>query len=317
MLLDVLWLLSGLALLVGGAEMLVRGAVALARRFRVPPLVIGLTVVAFGTSTPELMVNLDSVWRDAPDVGFGNVIGSNIANIGLLLGITALMAPLAVHASVVIREIPMMVLVSLAALVMVVDGLLMGGEANRLDRGDGLLLLLLFALFLYYLVADMIKAREQNAAGEQGMMNVWVAAVLIAAGLAGLVLGAHLTVTGAVGLARSAGVPEVIIGLTLVAVGTSLPELATSLVAARQGQTDIAVGNIVGSNIFNLAFILGLTATIKPMPVPPGGLVDVCVMMGFAVLLLPMAMTRQSISRAEGAVLLALYIGYISWLAIR
>jgi len=194
---------------------------------------------------------------------------------------------------------------------------LMGGEANRLDRGDGLLLLLLFALFLYYLVADMIKAREQNAAGEQGMMNVWVAAVLIAAGLAGLVLGAHLTVTGAVGLARSAGVPEVIIGLTLVAVGTSLPELATSLVAARQGQTDIAVGNIVGSNIFNLAFILGLTATIKPMPVPPGGLVDVCVMMGFAVLLLPMAMTRQSISRAEGAVLLALYIGYISWLAIR
>jgi len=315
--LDLLWLLSGLALLIGGAELLVRGAVGLARRFRVPRLVIGLTVVAFGTSTPELMVNLDAAFRDVQDIGFGNIIGSNIANIGLLLGVTALVSPIAVHANVVVREIPMMVLVSTAGLVIVADQLLAGRAVDLVDRGDGLILLLLFALFLHYLIVDLVRSRQAEEAGAVTPPRAWVTGGAIAAGVAGLVFGAQLTVTGAVGLAQAAGVSEVVIALTLVAVGTSLPELAICLVAARQRQADLAVGNIVGSNIFNLAFILGLSTAIDPMPVPARGLVDVCVMVGLAIVLLPMAVTRRTISRAEGAVLLSLYVTYVIWLAMR
>ena len=316
MLLDVLWLLIGLALLFGGGEALVRGAVAVASRLRVPPLVIGLTVVAFGTSMPELTVNLDAAVRQVPDISFGNIVGSNIANVGLLLGLTALIAPVAVHASVVVREIPMMILVSAAGLVLVADDFLAGRGANQIDRGDGLVLLLLFALFMYSLIADVVKG-SADADPAPPSAGAWRSAGLIAAGLAGLMVGAQLTVTGAVGLAQTMGVPQVVIALTLVAVGTSLPELMTSLVAARRGQTDLAVGNIVGSNVFNLAFIMGLSAVIDPIGVPSGGTVDVVVMLGFALLLLPMAVTNRTISRREGLVLLLLYSAFMVWQAIR
>ncbi|NBC11735.1 MAG: calcium/sodium antiporter [Planctomycetes bacterium] len=323
--LDLLLLCGGLGLLILGGEMLIRGASALAARLRVPPMIIGLTVVAFGTSTPELVVNLTAAWRDASAVGFGNIIGSNIANVGLLLGLTALIRPMLVRGSIVGREIPMMLLVSVAALLMAEDQLLTGRDANRFDRDDGLVLLLLFGVFLYYLVGDALRSRHAESPDLTGQvaalspsiapMPVWKMAALIAGGLAGLVLGGQGTLSGAVGLATAAGLPPALIALTLVAVGTSLPELATSVIAARRGQADLAIGNIVGSNIYNLGFIFGLTAAIDPIPVPPAGITDLIVMLVFSLALLPLAWTQRRINRLEGAALLAGYAGYVAWLA--
>ncbi|MEO1235511.1 MAG: calcium/sodium antiporter [Planctomycetota bacterium] len=321
--LDLVWLLTGLGALLVGGEWLVRGAVALARQLGVPPLIIGLTVVAFGTSTPELVVNLLAAWRGNSEVGFGNVVGSNVANIGLLLGLTAAYRTLSVQHAVIVREVPMMLLGTLAVLVLAEDRLLTGRAVDRFDRDDGLILLLLFGVFLYYLLGDALRARKTDAsdlsaglpgppaenAGGGGRAGLWVLG-----GMVLLVVGGQLTVTGATGLARAAGVPEVVVALTLVAVGTSLPELATSLIAARRGQTDVAIANIVGSNIYNLLFVFGLTATVRPISLPAGGVVDLLVMAGFSVMLMAMAMTGRSIRRAEAAVLLACYVGYVVWL---
>lgn len=325
MVVDLLLLVVGLGLLLGGGDALVRGAVALAERFGIPAVIVGLTVVAFGTSTPELVVNLVAAYRGTSEIGFGNVIGSNIANIGLLLGLTALYRPLTAHPSVVTREIPMMLLASLAALIMAEDVFLTGRDANLFNRDDGVLLLLLFGVFLYYTVADALRQRgevaaefEQAQAERARPRRGWLIVALLVGGLAALIVGGQFTVNAAVSLARGAGVPEVVIGLTIVAVGTSLPELATCVAAARRGESDVAVGNIVGSNIYNLLFIFGCTAAIAPIPLPDGGIVDLVVMLGFSLALLPIAMTHQKrITRLEGGVLLLLYAAYTVWLALR
>lgn len=324
MILDLLMLVFGLALLIGGGEALVRGASAIAVRLGIAPVVIGMTVVAFGTSTPELVVNLSAAARGDSAIGFGNVVGSNIANIGLLLGITALAFPLVVHRSIVTREVPMMMLASVAAIVLGINRLT-GDGADRFTRGDGLMLLLLFGVFLYYTLGDALRQRDTELAATQAAAASQTTAPitrlkatgLILGGLALLVGGGELTVRGAVGFAEALGISQVVIGLTIVAVGTSLPELATSIVAARRGQTDIAVGNIVGSNIFNLLFIWGLTVAIAPTAVPAGGHIDLLVMTGFAAVLLPLAWTQQRLTRIEGAALLIAYTGYIAWLATR
>ena len=330
--LDLLMLAGGIALLVCGGEWLVRGAVAIARMLGVPPLIVGLTVVAFGTSTPELVVNLLAAWRGNPEVGFGNVVGSNIANIGLLLGLVACYRVLTVHQGVVAREIPMMLLGTLAVIVLAEDRLLTGRGVDRFDRDDGIVLLLLFAVFLYYLLGDALRSRTaapsapmtsepRTPPGDDAAASTAIGAgratLLVLGGLLCLIVGGQLTVMGATGLARSFGVPEVVVALTLVAVGTSLPELVTSFIAARRNQTDIAIANIVGSNIYNLLFVFGLTATIRPVTLPAGGIVDLLVMAGFAVVLLPMAITGKRLGRGEAVALLLSYAGYIAWLALR
>jgi len=338
------WL--GLAILIVGGGLLVRGATALAARLGIAPVIVGMTVVAFGTSTPELVVNLAAAYRGDSAIGFGNVVGSNIANIGLLLGITAIAYPLAIHRSIVSREIPMMLLASVAAVVLGLNSLTAAG-VDRFTRGDGLMLLLLFCVFLYYTLSDAWHQRDSDAyfiptagtavgtasgavidvasgtkSGAAGFATPLIASsmrtlALIVGGLLLLVGGGELTVRGALGFAQAVGVPEVIIGLTLVAVGTSLPELATSLIAARRGQTDMAVGNIVGSNIFNLLFIWGLTITIAPTDLPAGGRIDLLVMALFAAALLPLALTQRTLSRSEGGVLAMGYVAYILVLAMR
>lgn len=322
--LNVLVLLLGLGILVGGGELLVRGATALAKRLGIAPVIVGLTVVAFGTSTPELVVNLAAAFRGDSAIGFGNVVGSNTANIGLLLGLTALTYPLVVHRSIVSREIPMMLLASLAAVVLGVKSVTEGG-VDRFTRGDGLMLLLLFGVFLYYSVGDALRQREDDAYLQQTASTMqttaadsaWRIALLIGGGLLLLIAGGELTVRGAVGFAAAVGVPDVVVGLTLVAVGTSLPELATSAIAARRGNTDVAVGNIVGSNIFNLLFIWGLTITLAPTDLPAGGGIDLLAMTLFAAVLLPMALTQRRLSRLEGGILLVGYCGYVAWIAVR
>ncbi|MFP4146033.1 MAG: calcium/sodium antiporter [Phycisphaeraceae bacterium] len=320
MFLDFLLLALGLALLVGGAEALVRGASGLAARLGVAPLIVGLTVVAFGTSTPELVVSLQAAWQGQAEISFGNVVGSNVANVGLLLALTALVRPMTVHRSVVTREIPMMLLASLAALVLAADAWLSPAEAGLLARGDGLVLLLFFGVFLYYTTFDALgqaKLAREETQETPGAMAGWLMALLIVGGLLGLTLGGQLTVSGASGVARAAGISELVIGLTLVAVGTSLPELATCLAAARRGDTDLAVGNVAGSNIFNLLFVLGLSSAALPAEVPDAGTADLLVMLGFSLTLLPLAWTQKRISRTEGGALLVLYAGYVGWLAVR
>jgi cation:H+ antiporter len=335
---NVLFLVAGLALLVFGAEMLVRGVSTLARAMGVPPLVIGLTVVAFGTSVPELTINtLAAMRHDAPQMGlaFGNIIGACTVNIGIVLSLSALVRPLTVGKSVIVREIPMMILAVTALAVLSADRRIDTAEANQLAREDGLILLLLFCVFVYYLVKDLlVRQREtalppdrivtdvkENIQAGKGLGStgahetpLWLSGMLTIGGLCCVALGGGATVDGAMGLASALGVPQVIIGFTLVSFGTTLPELATSIAASRRGQSDLAIGNVVGSNIFNILFIGGVSSTISPLPIPRGGVGDVLFLMAMSILLLPVAIRGpRMITRAEGVVLLCIYLTYAVW----
>jgi len=324
---DLLLLAGGFALLVFGGDALVRGASELARRLGVAPVIVGLTVVAFGTSAPELVVNVAAALRGSTEIGFGNVVGSNIANIGLILGVSALISPLVIHRTLVVREIPMMLLACLTAIALGWGGA-REGEGAGFGRPDGLVLLLLFVVFLYYTFADALRQRHDAfldaVASPEGIgptgphvRSITTMILFVVGGLAMLIGGGELTVRGATAVARGFGVADAVIGLTVVAVGTSLPELATSALAAYRGQSDVAVGNIVGSNIFNLLFIWGISTTIAPSPLPPGGMLDLMVMTGFALLLVPLAMTQNRLSRGEGGAVLIGYAVYVGWLILR
>jgi cation:H+ antiporter len=315
-----LLLTVGLGLLVTGGYLVVEGASSLARRLGVSKLVVGLTVVAFGTSAPELAVNLSAAVGGDADIAFGNIIGSNIANIGLILGLASLIGCLAIHSQLITRELPLLLLATAGTAIMALDPLLGGGQAV-FDRGDGLLLLLLFAVFMYGMVRDILPRRDTDslirASGDTRPPTArWRMAASVGvtvAGLGLLVSGGNLTVKGAEDVALSLGVPPSVIGLTIVAVGTSLPELVTSLVAAVRQEADIAVGNIVGSNIFNLLFILGVTAAIRPIPVPAAGSIDILALVLFTAILVPFSLTNgRCIVRSEGVVLLVLWVAYIA-----
>ncbi len=319
MLLDLLLLAVGLTALISGGRALISGASALALRHGVAPLLVGLTVVAFGTSTPELVVNVAAAFRGATEIGFGNVVGSNIANIGLLLASAAVLSPLTIHRTMVIREIPMMILAGGAALVLA-GGNFLGETEAGYTRGDGLMLLLLFCVFIYYTLGEALRHRDETeipvpVIGESiSPRMTWA---LIGGGLAALMVGGEMTVQGAVGVASAAGVPEALIGLTIIAVGTSLPELATTITAARRGQGDLAIGGIVGSNIYNITFVWGLSVTIEPSSVPPGGVIDLAVMATLSLFLLPLVVSQERLGRMQGSFLLLLYAAYIGWLVIR
>ena len=325
-----LLLVVGLILLVGGGDLLVRGASNLARVFGVPPLVIGLTVVAFGTSAPELAVNVLAAVDGEGDISFGNILGSNIANIGLIIGCCALVRPLEIHGRVITREIPMMLLATAALAVFALDYWLRDAEVARFDRAESIVLLLLFLVFVFYMVSDVLSRRASEGSSpdafaeqastfdtdgdqpaDQGLL---ASAAMTVIGLAALVGGGELTVRSATGLAQEFGVSDVIIGLTIVALGTSLPELVTGVIATWRGQADLAVGNVVGSNIFNILLVMGVTGTVRPVPVPEGGMADLAAVVVFSLIILPLAMTnRRRILRPEGAVLLLGYLGYNIW----
>ncbi len=283
-------------------------------------------MVAFGTSTPELVVNLIAAWRGDSDVGFGNVVGSNIANVGLLLGLTALIRPLPVQRSLMRRDLPMMLLSTLVVLLLAEDRWLTGRELNEFNRDDGIVLVTLFGMFLYSTLMaaftkpdgllDPAATEAEVVSDEVEPMPLWKAIGFTVAGLALLILGGRWTVIGAENIALAAGVPKVVVALTVVAIGTSLPELVTCVIAARKGETDLAVGNIVGSNIYNLLLVFGLTASVAPVTLPAAGFIDLVAMMAFSVVLLPMALTGRSLSRIEGFGLLAAYVSYTAWLVV-
>jgi len=308
-------LAAGVLLLTIGAEALVRGASRLAGRLGVDPLLVGLTIVAFGTSAPEMVVSVTAARAGNGDVAIGNVVGSNVANILLILGTSALIRPPRVRARAIRGDVPIMIVVSLAMVPVLLDG--------RVGRVAGLALVA--GILIYTALGVSLARREHDPEVETEfaeLMRGWPRGALgetalVAAGLALLVWGSALFVGGAVGLARALHVSDALIGLTIVAVGTSLPELATSTVAAARGEGDIAIGNVVGSNIFNLLAILGVSAAVRPLQASGLARVDLLVMAAAAVLLLPLARSGMRISRAEGALMLAGYAAWIGWRALQ
>ncbi|MDT3295053.1 calcium/sodium antiporter [Shewanella sp. SP2S2-6] len=298
-------IIGGFIILTLGAEALVRGASAIALRLGITPLIIGLTIVAFGTSAPELAVSVKSALAGNSGIALGNVIGSNIANIGLILAITALIRPIQVQSQVVKRDIPLMILAS-----MLFWGLLLDGELSLID-GVVLLSLLFGYLTFSYISSKNSKNEEEIEAGPN---NPLLSGLFILVGISMLVGGGILFVNGAVDLAKTFGVSEVIIGLTIVAIGTSMPELVTSVIAALKGQSDIAIGNVVGSNLFNILGILGVTAIVHPVSSLGFQPFDFMVMLALAIVILPFAWTGLRIGRREGSVLLLAYLGYMGYL---
>ena len=316
---DILLLIVGLGLILAGANFLTDGSAALAQRFRVPEFIIGLTVVAVGTSTPELVVSVLSAIGGQSDVAIGNVVGSNIFNVFVILGVCALIRPVPLTAGNIRRDIPFGVIVSLLLLALAADSYVFKGAADRIGRLDGAAMLALYILLMWYTIRKT-KRPEATAPteGSKAPMAAWLTAVMIVGGLAGLVFGGEMFLRSATSIARSLGVSESVIAITLVAGGTSLPELASSLVSLFKGKAEMALGNVIGSNIANILLILGVSATIHPLSM--GGITvwDLLMVLLSSVVVFLAAFTfkRKAIDRWEGALFVAIYAVYI-WYLIR
>lgn len=307
----------GLLLIVKGADWLTDGASSIARKFNISTLVIGLTIVAFGTSAPELVVSSMASISGETDIAIGNVVGSNIFNVLAIMGITALIAPVPVKGNNIKYEVPLAILASVAVFVMASDALFNGGDANVITRGEGIILLCFFLIFLAYTFAIARSGVDAEGQSEVKQMPMWKSILLFLVGLGCLVFGGDTMVDGASGIAGFLGVSQSIIALTIVSAGTSFPELVTSIVAARKGDTDMAMGNVVGSNIFNIFFILGTAATISPLGGGSITFVDYGVSL-FSIVALWLACkfgkTYHKITRTEGAMLVLCCIAYYSYL---
>lgn len=344
---DILLLIVGLVLILAGANFLTDGSAALAQRFRVPEFIIGLTVVAVGTSTPELVVSVLSAAGGNSDVAIGNVVGSNIFNVFVILGICALIRPLALTRSNIRRDIPIGMAASLILLFVTSDRLFSAGATDRIGRIDGLLMLALYIGVMWYTIraakrtapagmpqpaaplgslpgngtpatasATAASAPDGAVASAKPPMKLWLALLFIAGGLAGLIFGGEMFLHSATAIARKLGISESVIAITLVAGGTSLPELASSVVSLLKGKAEMALGNVLGSNIANILLILGISATIRPLTMGGITLVDILMVVLSALLLLVTAFTfrRKQIDRWEGAIFLAIYVAYIWYL---
>ncbi len=316
---DILLLIIGLGLILAGANFLTDGSAALAQRFRVPEFIIGLTVVAVGTSTPELVVSVLSAIAGKSDVAIGNVVGSNIFNVFVILGVCALIRPVPLTAGNIRRDIPFGVLVSLLLLALAQDSLFCKTAADRIGRIDGAVMIGLYVASMWYTIR---KTKRPEAAAptesSKAPMPGWLISVMIVGGLAGLVFGGEMFLRSATSIARSLGISESVIAITLVAGGTSLPELASSLVSLFKGKADMALGNVIGSNIANILLILGVSATINPLSM--GGITvrDLLMVLLSSVVVFLAAFTfkRKAVDRWEGTLFVAIYIAYI-WYLIR
>lgn len=321
MILDIILTIVGAALVLVGADKLTDGSVALARRFSIPEMVIGLTIVAFGTSLPEFIVSLFASIQGAPAMSIGNIVGSNLFNTLMIVGLSAVVCPIVISRATVAKDIPLSLLASIALPALALDTVFSGSaDGDVLSHGDGIVLLCFFAIFMAY-TFSMAKSGRMDGVGETSegatpQLSGWRTTLYIVLGIAGLIGGGELFVDGACGIARSLGVSEAVIGLTLVAGGTSLPELATSVVAARKGKSDIAIGNVVGSNLFNIFWILGVCAMVSPLAVQGIRPADFAVLVGSMVLFWLFARTKHRVERWEGAVLVACYVAYLTALIL-
>ena len=308
MLIELILLVIGFVMLIKGADIFVEGAAGIAAKFGIPQLVIGLTIVAMGTSAPEAAVSIAAAFKGTADITIGNVVGSNIMNILVILGVTALIVAVAVQQSTVRYEIPFVILVTIVLLVM-------GALDGKIGRLDGVILWALFIVYLIYLFLMAKHGREEEEA--QMDAPVWKLILFVIIGAALIVIGADVSVDAASEIARVIGLSERFIGLTIVALGTSLPELCTSVVAARKGNADLAIGNIVGSNIFNILFVVGTTSLIIPVPFNPAFVVDTAVAIGAAVLLWICVLRKKKLTRPGGVLMLAAYAGYFAYLMMK
>ncbi len=322
MILDIVFLIVGLVLILVGANALTDGASTLAKRWGMSDLVVGLTVVAFGTSAPELVISVMSAIDGNAGLAIGNVVGSNIFNVCAIIGITALVKPIKVSKDIMTADIPLVILSALVLLAMGNSSLLDGSGSNMLTRVDGIILLLFFLVFMHHTFASAKNAspvaKADTDGGSDKVMPMWKAWLWVAGGLAGLIYGGDRFVSGASGIASGVGVSDAVIGLTIVAAGTSLPELATSVTAAMKGKTGIALGNVIGSNIFNIFLVLGCAATVRPLPFGSVGNVDLLVLAGSCLLfwIFGYLYRERTITRLEGGILAACYVGYIAWLVV-
>ena len=308
--LQVLLLIIGIIVVLKGADLLTAGAVGMAERIGVPQIIIGLTIVAMGTSMPEFFVSLMSAINGTPDLAVGNIVGSNIFNALLIVGCAAMVAPITIQKSTVKKDIPVAVFASVLLMAMTLDG-----HISRIDAS------ILFIVFIAYMWITLRGAKhggaeEPSAQEKKKPMNVGKAVLLIVIGLACLVLGSDVFVDNATAIAHAMGISDAVIGLTIVAGGTSLPELATSVVAAKKGNSGIAIGNVLGSNVFNILMILGVTGLITPMTISGITMVDLSMMVISMILLWLFSFTKYRIQRWEGVVLTVVFIGYISWLIV-
>lgn len=305
MLLEILLIIIGVVLVLKGADFLTEGASALARRMHVPEIVIGLTIVAAGTSAPELFVSVVSALNGTPDLAVGNVVGSNTMNCMLIVGCAAMVAPMTISRSTVRKDIPFAVMASILLTCIALD--------NYLGRVDGIILLLGFVVFMAYTLLQA-KNGQAEPQTEVRQLNPWLSLLFLVIGLAMLVAGSNVFVGSASSVAAALGISEGVIGLTVVAGGTSLPELATSVVAARKGQSAIAIGNVIGSNVFNILLILGMTAVISPLQIEGITTIDMAVMLISVILVWLFSFTRFTVERWEGALLVGGYLAYLTWL---
>lgn len=312
---QVILLLVGFVILIKGADYMIDGASSTASHFKVSKLLIGLTIIAFGTGAPELAVSISSIINGSTDMLLGNVIGSNILNILLLVGIGAVIRPIRIKKDSIAKELPLLILTTVALIVLFLDKALNGAEINTISRTDGIICLLCFAIFIFYIIRMAQKNRKAAKEVEKPKFKLGTSIIFIILGLIGVVGGAELVVTSASTIASAIGVSDRMIALTIVAFGTSLPELITTVKAAKRGETELLVGNIIGSNIFNICIVLGLPVAMFGTITPESfQIADVVMLVGSAVILYITAKTGSKITRAEGALMLLAFIAYYSFI---
>lgn len=311
-------LLIGFILLIKGADFFVSGASSIAKSFKIPTLIIGLTIVAFGTSAPEAAVSVTAALSGQNDIAIANVVGSNIFNLLAVIGIASMINSVKVQKTTIIKEFPFAILASLVLMILSHDTRFQGYNENLLTKADGLILLALFMIFMYYLIEIAITSKEEMDI-EQGdeKMPISKSITWSILGVIGIIFGGRIVVDCATSIALSLGMSENLVGLTIVAVGTSLPELVTSVVAARKGESDIAMGNVIGSNLFNIMFVLGISSFIHPIAVHPIVFIDMLVMLIVTIIAYIFAFTKKRITKVEGLILTLTYIGYMIFVIIR
>ncbi len=310
------WLIVGFVLLVKGADFFVDGSSSVAKILRVPSIIIGLTIVAFGTSCPEAAVSITASIEGKNAISLGNVIGSNIFNLLVVTGASAVLMPITVDRGMLKREFPFSIIVAVILLAFAADTMLRGMETNAVGRGAGIVLLILFVLFVAFMVWSALKNRTESQE-EYKTMSVTRSLIYIVGGLAAIIIGGQLVVDSATEIARTFGLSETLIGLTIVAMGTSLPELVTSIVAAVKGESDLALGNVIGSNIFNILLILGASAIIAPLSVGIEIIYDTVILIVMSIVVYIMAFGKKKIGRLEGAIMLLGYAVYMAYIIMR
>lgn len=311
-------LIIGFLFLIKGADSFVSGSSSIAKIFKVPSLIIGLTIVAFGTSAPEAAVSITAALKGNNDMAIANVVGSNIFNLLLVVGVSSIINPIKVQKTTIIKEFPFAILASIVLIILSHDTKFQGYNINSLTRADGLILLSLFIIFIYYLIEMAITSKEEmNIEQNNENLSIGKSIIFSILGILGIIIGGDIVVNSASNIALNLGMSQNLVGLTIVAVGTSLPEFVTSIIASKKGESDIAIGNVVGSNLLNILFVLGLSSTINNIQIQPIVFIDMLIMVFITILTYMFASTKKTVSKGEGIVLSVIYIIYMIFIIIR